>query len=195
MHGILRIVRERVWYLAATALVLAVAAIVGLTGLLPAPKIIWSAEDTLAPNQYRSSFSAPQEHDILLVYIGSSTCGFANDSALPEVIEGAKLALHQHATDNGLSFSAIGVSIDWDPTRGYAHLAKMGRFDEIMTGRRLWGVGVSVWQEFIAGTPQVLVVTHATDTQLLPIASDNVVVRKLGFGPIADWVDAGAPLP
>lgn len=182
-------------HLAAATFIVAVAAIIGLTGLLPVPTIVWSTGNAPAHTQYRPSFNAPQEHDILLVYIGSSTCGFANDPALPEVIEEAKLALQRHAAENGLSFSAIGVSIDWDPTHGHAHLAKMGRFDETMTGRRLWGLGTSIWQEFIIGTPQVLVVRQTTNEPPLPIASNNVVVRKPGFGPIADWVDAGAPLP
>lgn len=195
MKHLLGVVRERVWYLAAAALVVIVAIVVGLTGLLPVPQIAWSIGDATAPNQYLPSFSAPQENEIMLVYIGSSTCGFANDPALPEVIEHAKMALQQHASDAGFSFAAIGVSNDWDPVQGHAHLAKMGRFDEIMTGRRLWGLGTGIWQEFIAGTPQVLVVRQTTNEQLLPIASNSVIVRKLGFGPISDWVDAGVPLP
>lgn len=195
IHGFLRTVRKRAWYFAAAALIVTIAAIVGLTGLLPVPHIVWSTGATTTPNQYRPSFSIPQEHDILMVYIGSSTCGYANDPELPKVINRAKLVLQQNAAYAGFSFAAIGVSLDWDPARGQAHLAKMGRFDETMTGRRLWGLGTSIWQEFIAGTPQVLVVRQTTNEQLLPIASNSVVVRKLGFGPIADWVDAGAPLP
>ena len=195
MNDYLGVARLRTWNLAAAALVVTVAAIVGLTGLLPVPRIIWSDEGASAPDQYLPSFSTPHEHDVLLVYIGSSTCGFANNPELPDVIERAKVALQQDAADAGFSFSAIGVSIDWDPARGYAHLAKMGHFDEIMTGRRLWGVGTSAWQEFIIGTPQVLVVRQTANEQRLPVASDNVVVLKAGFGPISDWVDAGAPLP
>ena len=195
MNNLLGVARLRIWNLAAAALVVAVAAIVGLTGLLPVPRIIWSDEGASAPNQYLPSFRTPHEHDVLLVYIGSSTCGFSNNPELPDVIERAKVALQQHAADAGFSFSAIGVSVDWDPARGYAHLVKMGRFDEIITGRRLWGMGTSAWQEFIVGTPQVLVVRQATNEQRLPVASDNVVVRKVGLGPISNWVDVGAPLP
>lgn len=195
MQGLLRIVRGRIWHLIGAAFVLIVAVVVGLTDLFPTPKIIWSTEETSVPNQYRPSFTIPQENDILLVYIGSSTCGFANNPELPEIIERAKIATQQHAVDTGFSFSAIGVSIDWDPTRGHAHLAKMGHFDETMTGRRNWGVGFDIWQEFVAGTPQVLVVRHARNEQLLPVVSDNVVVRKAGFNSIANWVNAGTPLP
>ncbi len=70
------------WYYVAVAVA---ALAIGLTGLLKMPIV--------QQDQYRPSFSPPQEHDILLAYIGSSTCGFANDPALPEVIERAKLAL------------------------------------------------------------------------------------------------------
>ena len=119
--------------------------IVGSTGLLPVPQIFWSTGETTAPNQYRPSFSVPRDHDILLVYIGSSSCGFADNPELPKIIGRTKLVRQQHAADKGYSFSAIGESIDWDPARGQAHLAEVGRIDETMTGRRMWGLGTSIW--------------------------------------------------
>ena len=124
-----------------------VALVIGLTGILKAPPA----------DGYQPSYSIPEEQEVMMVYVGSSTCGFANQPGMPEVIEQAKLSLQQQALDSGFSFSAVGVSIDWDVSRGNAHLAKMGRFDEIMTGRRLWGVAGQLWEEFMAGTPQVLV--------------------------------------
>ena len=195
MKPLLHAARKRAWFLAAAASVLAGAFAVGLTGTLPMPRIIWPAATSAAPDQYQPAQTAPQENEILLVYVGSSGCGFANDPALPEVIEQAKLALQKQAAETGSSFAAIGVSIDRDPAQGHAHLAKMGRFDETMTGRRQWGIGTGIWQEFIVGTPQVLVVRQTEGEARLPVASENVVVRKPGFGPIADWVEAGAPLP
>ena len=121
----------------------AIALVVGLTGVLKAP----------SADGYQPSYSIPEGQEVMMVYVGSSTCGFANQPGMPEVIEQAKLSLQQQALDSGFSFSAVGVSIDWDVSEGNAHLAKMGRFDEIMTGRRLWGVAGQVWEEFIIGTP------------------------------------------
>ena len=61
----------------------AIALVVGLTSVLKAP-----SEDG-----YQPSYSIPEGHEIVMVYIGSSTCGFANQPGMPEVTEQAKLSL------------------------------------------------------------------------------------------------------
>jgi len=64
-----------------------------------------------------------------------------------------------------------------------------------MTGRRLWGLGTGMWNEYIAGTSQVLVVTYVSEGQQLPETTGTVIIQKSGLTPIADWVCAGVPLP
>ncbi len=61
-----------------------------------------------------------------MVYIGSSTCGYSNDSSLPKLIDDAKIKLQRMAIRQGWSFSAIGVSRDWIPEQGVDHLGKFG---------------------------------------------------------------------
>ena len=51
------------WYYVAIAVA---ALVIGLTGLLKTPIV--------QQDQYRPSFSPPQEHDILLAYIGIGQC-------------------------------------------------------------------------------------------------------------------------
>ena len=53
-----------------------------------------------------------------MVYIGASTCGFANDPDLPEIIEKTKILLQQRASIWGAGFSAVGVVIDWEVKKG-----------------------------------------------------------------------------
>lgn len=47
-----------------------------------------------------------------MVYIGSSTCGFANGPDVPVLIERAKLAIRHEALPREATFSATSVSID-----------------------------------------------------------------------------------
>ena len=77
----------------------------------------------------------------MLVYIGSSSCGFSNVPEMPDLVERAKLSVQQQALDKGLAFSTVGVSIDWATNRGINHLEKFGMFDEVITGRSWQGMG------------------------------------------------------
>jgi len=105
------------------ALVLIAAGIAGYFGVVPVPTISVSLPSRSTPDLYRPTFISPSEHEF--IYIGSSTCGFANDPELPDVIERAKLASQHRAAEIGASFSAVWVSIDRDPSRGHAHLARV----------------------------------------------------------------------
>lgn len=95
-----------------------------------------------------------------MVYIGSSTCGYSNDSSLPKLMDDAKIKLQRMAIRQGWSFSAIGVSVDWIPEQRVDHLGKFGEFDEIITGRKWEGVVAQFYLKKmpgINGTPQILV--------------------------------------
>ena len=146
-------------------------------------------------------------HEIVMVYIGSSTCGFANSPEMPEVIERIKLALQMESLARESAFSAIGVSIDWDVSNGIGHLAKFGMFDEIMTGRKWQGQGGRqfFWDALpssIRSTPQVLVIARMADSpspeqrnQGYQISNETILVRKTGAKAISDWLERGTPLP
>jgi hypothetical protein len=146
-------------------------------------------------------------HEIVMVYIGSSTCGFANSPEMPEVIERIKLALQMKSLARESAFSAIGVSIDWDVSDGIGHLAKFGTFDEIMTGRKWQGHGGRqfFWDALpssIRSTPQVLVIERMADSPSLEprnqgyqISNETILTRKTGAKAISDWLERGTPLP
>lgn len=63
-----------------------------------------------------------------MVFIASSTCPFSNHSQLPELIEDTKLNLQRKALDLGLSFSTIGVSIDWVTSDGITPSKQIWQF-------------------------------------------------------------------
>ena len=110
-----------------------------------------------------------------MVFIASSTCPFSNHSQLPELIEDTKLNLQRKALDLGLSFSTIGVSIDWVTSDGITHLNKFGNFDEVMTGRKWHGTGANIYLEQIPGinaTPQILVLARIPEHGSSPLFSE-----------------------
>ena len=161
--------------------------------------------DRAGTKGYLPSYAPVSGDEIVMVYIGSSTCGFANGPDVPALIERTKLALRQEALSRDATFSAIGVSIDWNVDNGLRHLSKFGLFDEIMTGRKWLGQGGRqyFWESLpstLRATPQVIVVarTVTTPTQLNPnysISNERVLVRKTGIVSITNWLEQGTPLP
>ncbi len=156
---------------------------------------------------YVPSYDLVRGSEIVMVYVGSSTCGFANGPEMPELIERTKLSLQQKAVARGSVFSVVGVSIDWNVNKGIQHLAKFGLFDEIMTGRKWQGHGGRhyFWESLpssIRATPQVLVAARAVGApnpeqpaQGCHVSNETVLVRKIGATPIANWLERGTPLP
>jgi len=125
---------------------------------------------------------------------------------VPKLIGHTKLLLQKKAHKNGILFSTMGISIDWNTENGVRHLAKIGRFNEITTGRNLQSMGAYqfLWG-FLSGeasTPQVLVVTRMIDApseehphQSCHVSKATVLTRKAGVTVISDWFDQGSPLP
>lgn len=157
--------------------------------------------------EYVPSRTSVSEKEIVMVYIGASTCGFANDPDLPEIIENIKLLLQQKANTQGFGFSVIGVSIDWDVKKGVQHLDKFGTFDEILTGREWHGYGGRhfFWESMpssIFGTPQVLLIAKKAEhsnlsllEQEFPPLSETLLVRKIGIKQITEWFEQGLSFP
>ena len=198
------IVRNHGWLLAA-AFVLAVSFVSGIAGILPTPSIEFRWPDRpITAKLYAPVHTPKQGHELMMVYIGSSTCSFANSPEMPALIEHVKLALQQKASKRGLLFSTMGVSIDWSTDHGLQHLSKFGAFDEIMTGRKWQSLGAHefVWGAVpgMAVTPQVLVVARTIETPTLEYPSyrvfgENVAIHKLGVTQLSTWLERGTPLP
>ena len=204
---LLVLVRERTWFLVTIVFVL-LAFIMSATGVLPVPvvEIKWpevSAE--LPENLYAPAHELVTGTELVMVYIGSSTCGFCNDPELPSMVESAKLGLQRKASNRGLLFSAIGVSVDWVVRDGSAHLAKFGIFDEIMTGRKWQGTGPHLYFSRIPGeaaTPQILVFTREVEgaspeypARRNRVSDGTLVVRIIGLQGIRHWLERELPMP
>ena len=141
-----------------------------------------------------------------MVYLGSAKCPFANDKALLSLIERVKVALQQRSNQHGTTFSAIGVAVDWRIADGIRHLDKFGSFDEVMTGRKWYGIGARLYfREMLPGqaaTPQVLVFIRNVSPPNLQypettyrVSDETMLVRKVGLENIDKWLERGLPLP
>lgn len=100
------------------------------------------------------------DNELLFVYIGSSTCGFC--AAEKNYINVNKWIKETKNISDSLNLNVnyVGVSKDWDIDEGYNHLKKFNKFDEVITGRSWYGIGIYkfVWQDNpgSASTPQII---------------------------------------
>lgn len=191
------------WWLLSAAIGIIGAFFLGSSGWFPGTpsiEIHWPAESSTSG--YIPSYKDTLAPEMVMVYIGSSTCGYCNDSEFPAQIEAIKLGLQNKASEREWHFSVTGVSIDWSTSEGIEHLGKFGLFDEVMTGRKWTGVGAHLYlsqMPGIYGTPQILVIgrnpAFIDKLGSRPVFKDTLIHRVVGRFPIDNWVDRGLPLP
>jgi hypothetical protein len=156
--------------------------------------------DWASGGAYRYSARLEGE-ELLLVFIGASTCLASNDSRLPRWVEGAKASVAAKAEAAGLGFATAAIGLDRDATVGTRFLRKFGRFDEVSSGRAWVNMGAARYLfETLPGaaaTPTVLVSqrTILRDSDSVTIADERLLLRKVGLVEIGDWIGSGAVLP
>ena len=175
------------------AIPMAVAA--GRAGRLPAVDIRWPAQELQLPPD-----TVQDGTEIVLVYIGSSTCVWCQAKELPEWMSQIRTAVAAQADLAGHAFAAVGVSIDFDVPGGLKHLRDLGPFHEVTTGRRWRNIGALkyVSEEHVGrtATPQIVVIRRSVKRFGSPsITRGDVLVRKVGLTDIGAWLARGAPLP
>lgn len=154
---------------------------------------------------YTPDYARRSGDQLVMVYFGSASCGWSNQPSLPDAVETIKRELAARAEEQGMTFKAVGVALDWSPERGFEHLEKMGRFDEISAGYN-WGNTLAlrhIWSGGFAAptTPQILVyrrifVAPEGEGSILhyDASSEEIVITKSGLDAIMDWVDAEVSL-
>jgi hypothetical protein len=140
-------------------------------------------------------------HEMVMAYVGASSCGPSNSPELPAVIETLKQALSTQAISMGMQFMTIGIAKDITASLGLQHLQKFGAFDEIAAGNAWYNNAARKYvSEDLVGlpaTPQVVVTTRdvVEEGGGHKVMRERLVVRKVGVSEIANWVKAGAPMP
>ncbi|MYC99293.1 MAG: hypothetical protein F4X13_08495 [Gammaproteobacteria bacterium] len=193
--------KTRTWI---AGIVFAVGSVAGIAlataGLMPSVGIELAVPAREAREYRPGSVAATgAEDEIVLVYLGSSSCGWSNLPEVSRAVRDAKILVAGHARDAGMRFSALGVALDADALRGWAHLRKAGLFDEVAAGMGWANSGADKYVfGALAGpasTPQLLVVQRSLGTGPggRPKAeSERVLVRKTGSNAILSWVARGA---
>lgn len=187
--------------LAAVMVVLATGFGLGIAGLMPVPEVqvAWSVPAVESRQYVPGSAGAGEE--ILLVYMGSSSCHWSNAPGLASTVRQLKLDIQRRVRSDGLTFATLGIARDRSVVTGMKHLRKFGAFDEVTAGHGWYNDGVRryVYEELPgpASTPQVIVVrrTLGTEGDQRLVANEQVLVRKVGLSEILEWAEAGAPLP
>ena len=193
--------KRRTW-MAGTAVAMGSAAgvVFATMGLMPTVDIELAVPAREA-REYRpgSVLAGGAGYEIALVYLGSSSCGWSNLPEVSRAVRDAKILVARHAQDAGMRFSALGIAVDADASRGWKHLRKAGRFDEVATGMGWTNSGADKYVfGALAGpasTPQLLVVQRLVSTGpggRRRVESERVLVRKAGSNAILHWVSRGA---
>ena len=105
-------------------LALALGFALGLVGYVPTPDIDlrWSIP-AAEPNTYMPAAKTNAGEELVLIYIGSSSCHWSNVSQLPALIRKLKLDLQVRAEAQGQSFSTMGVARDMYAAEPFPRLA------------------------------------------------------------------------
>lgn len=175
----------------------------GSFGLLPVPEITFRWKiPVVRASQYAPGVSLSPGEEVVLIYLGSSTCAWSNVPELPSEVRRLKVLLQARAQNEGKRFATVGIARDWLTKDGIDHLNKFGSFDEIMTGRSWANHGT---QHYIYGegdmagprsTPQVIVISRKLESHegRPSISDERVILRRTGVDAISKWIAAGAPL-
>lgn len=90
--------------------------------------------DTSAIHQYRPEYRRAAGPQLVLLFVGSSSCRGSNDPELPPLIGSLKADLADYAAERDMGFETYGVAVDWATDEGIQHLASFGEFDEVAVG-------------------------------------------------------------
>ena len=140
--------------------------------------------------------------ELVLVYIGQSTCGPCTWDSFKADLEAAKLALAARAEADSMRFAVIGVAAEHNVEEGLAFLRSSGGFDELAIGRNWFNSAVlsHLWRpdgldERAIGFPSVIVFERdMTMAETIAASPPRYRVELAGADAVSAWVAAGAPL-
>lgn len=135
-------------------------------------------------------------NELVLIYIGSSTCGASNDLELPLVLKDLSKKLSVMAHEKGYDYMTIGISSEQDIENGISHLEFTGiEYDEIAIGNGLGNLALQeyMWKQYkdntSSGLPQIIVLQREYDTQMfnetnliMPnLVSEEIIYRDVSI--------------
>lgn len=148
---------------------------------------------------YKPTFKKDHIHEINLIYIGSSNCGFSNSDLLYETVDSLKAEVQNISLTNNVGFSAIGIAAEWGLLNGVNHLNNFGYFDEIIIGNNWYNNGIIKYVGELGEEPSIPKIiltfkTYAPDLKF-HIVNEKKILSLTGEYQIVDWFKKGTPLP
>jgi hypothetical protein len=135
----------------------------------------------------------PAGEQVEAVLIAASWCHGITVPGFHEAIVSLQRNLPKEAARDGLSFSFVGVALDWKPEDGYRFLSRYDPFDEIVVGGN-WGNTDAVrfiWRDYPGNpsVPQLVVLRRLViqDSTTMKFGADRLVGRFLGAQEIIQW--------
>lgn len=176
-------------------------AIVGLAAVIAMVSVLAFTQTSTDEPAYAPRGTLADGDEIVLVYIGASSCAACLSDEIKEDVRRLKAQYHTLATRADKAFSTIGVSIDWDISEGMDLLEGYGDFDEISVGRNWQNslARVLVWEDYPGrpAIPQALVLERRVraDAGGIRVSNEQLLRRLVGVEEIATLVDSIAAVP
>lgn len=134
--------------------------------------------------------------EILLIYIGSSTCVYCTSPELKSSLNSLVKKLEKRATKSNKNLNIIGLTKESAPISGIKHLVELGvNFDEFSSGNRWRNISLDRYIndfESIYSTPQILLTKRIYEDTLFgdkiwnPIIEEKVIARYVGLNKITE---------
>lgn len=175
----------------------------------------WMASDGVGIG---SEATVPDGPELILVLVGSSTCGFSRPDAIGPPLMAAKASLLQEGQRRGLGVRVVGVATDRAPVAGMQYLEEVGEFDEMLSGPAWSSVGFGKTLRYhlpdAPATPQILIFERdsyrasaisSSSAGAIDVSGENgadpvggrLVLRHHleGLSALTSWSEAGARIP
>ena len=175
--------------------------LVGALSLTSVSAVAWRRHASIPARSYPEilplAARVASGREIIMIFVGSSTCGASQSRELPAALKTVRESLQVRAARTHSKLATLGVALDVQPNEGIQFLKKYDSFDEISVGRSWLNMTATtyIWRDLPGNTslPQLLVITRPITVRdaSIEIGPDELVVRKLGVDGIVNWAKTG----
>lgn len=147
-----------------------------------------------------STLASENRRELVAIVLSAGYCADSQQTDFRTSVERMKLMLKEQADSRDYDFAVVGVALDRSVEDGLAHLARLGKFDQVMVGGGWTNLASSrVLRLPPTGettTPQVLVMERAVrrGRGAVEIRGERLLYRAIGVDEIVRWVSEGAPI-
>ncbi|MDR9417938.1 hypothetical protein [Gracilimonas sp.] len=152
--------------------------------------------DIIISSQEEVKRTENSKEEIVLTYIGSSTCVYCRSPKLDSALNSVASELEEISSNQKLNFNKVGLTRDRNKVSGIKHLLGLKvSFDEISSGNSWRNLGLNHYtnvHEAIYATPQILLSKRTYADSLLsnriwnPVVKEKILARYVGLDKITE---------